>query len=434
MRTKTIIALFAMFAITFANIANAQKYKVVSSNLPSPPVWINGTEQNCIIVSSIATNIEDARTECLNKIKTHIIESIAENIEFSSIEVNEQTSTIDKIEMQSLFKSELTKNAASIPYIKGVSISKALESYWEERKDKKTSQRSFLLAIKYPFSRQEMNKLISEFEKQDMQMWNEYKSLKNKIDSISNFDEIEKSIRSLQTIKEYLFDNVRKSQVENLQKDYHSLYDRIAIITTSEELGKAEIKCYLSGREIEYNKMPKIVSETATEITYKTLGGVSTLTYSYEGCPDDVTGEIKIYYDLNIKKVEHNIYFTPSQAKTKFNVVDVVYISATISHDNTLSDLQCKLKLSTQGYAPFTVKSLELRIPALQVPLLINDLNNKIETDGDAELCVEAAYPIVAKYSRDNLLDILHGEIMYEKGGVSATKKITLPYKILLTN
>ena len=108
--TVTLLALYLAFPAS-------AKVKVVNRSASSEPSWINGTEQQMIIVSSKAPTMEEARQKCLDNIRLQMLDAISQNIEFTSSEISTQYTQNEMLEFRTQFNSELRKQSANIPYI-----------------------------------------------------------------------------------------------------------------------------------------------------------------------------------------------------------------------------------------------------------------------------------------------------------------------------
>lgn len=409
-----------------------QAIKIVSRSADKIPVWMNGTEQGYIITSAIAADIETAKRICLDNIKSQILESVSENIEFSGSEISRQYTINDMTDFRSEFRSELKKQAADIPYIKGVSMSKAEESYWEERYDKVTKHTFFVLSVKYPFPATELRRMIKDFEERDAAMWQIYKEKKDGIGHITSYAGIESAVSALESIKNYFFDRQRREQVAALQGAYISLYKKISLITSVEELGSAKIACMLNGKEIDFGLIPVIRSETATQLQYKAVGGSGVLAYSYDGCPKGSKNEITLTYNIPGNRIVHNVYFTVPRVFNTLKVKGEAAIAGVIDANNAISDISVRITLEAVGYAPYTVKNLRLKLPALMAPVYVEDINEEFNADGVSELRCSSDIPVQAYVKKENRLDILQGELVVVHGGKAEIIKFTQPYKLSL--
>lgn len=425
--------IIAVILITlYIAVPAAAKVKVVDRSAASQPAWVNGTEQQMIIVSSKAPTMEEARQKCLDNIRIQMLDAISQNIEFSSSEISTQYTQNEMMEFRTQFNSELRKQSANIPYIKGVTLAKAIDSYWEERYDKSTRERYFVLSVKYSFPKSELDRLVADFEKRDAEMWQVYKDQKAGYDNITEYEQIEAAVNALNGIKSYFFDTHRRNQVEALQKDYMALYTQINAEVEDQGLGYAKLKFYLGGKQIMLRTIPVMRSQTATELVYSASGETGLLTYAYDACPKGSYNEIKLMWNLPGKRLERDITFTVPRNNNTLRAKGDVYITGMLDEENTISDINVEITFLAEGYAPYTVKRLELKLSALKAPLIIDAIDQTIDRDGEYTLQCSTEAPIIGSDVRYNTLDVLQGTAQIDRGGRQESINITLPYKIMV--
>lgn len=429
MKGKTITIILLALYIAFPVTA---KVKVVNRSASSEPAWINGTEQQMIIVSSKAPTMEEARQKCLDNIRTQILDAISQNIEFTSSEISTQYTQNEMMEFRTQFNSELRKQSANIPYIKGVTLAKAIDSYWEERYDKSTKERYFVLSVKYSFPKAELDELVQEFEKRDAEMWQIYKTQAAVYENISEYEQIETAVNALNGIKSYFFDTHRRNQVESLQKNFLALYPQVNAEVKEQGLGYAKIEFYLGGKKIKLHTVPVMRSQTATELTYSSSGETPFLTYAYDTCPKGSYNEITLMWNLPGKRIEKEITFTVPRNDNTLRAKGEVRITGLLNEENVIYDINLSMTFEASGYAPYTIKRLDLKVPALKAPLIIDAIDQEVDKNGQYTLECSTEAPIIGADVRYNTLDVLQGTAAIEHKGEQTNINIILPYKIMV--
>ena len=227
------LLLVVSLSCSFYSIVDAaQPIKVLDRSASKAPVWLDGTQEEFVITSAIADDLETARNQCLDNVRSKIIESVAQNVQFGT--ESRMAQSIDNsgvADFTDQFTSMLKTQSANIPFIQGISVSKIADFYWEKRMDKKTKEVTYLYAIKYPFPRIELKKMTREFEQRDREMVTRYNTLEQGIDSIASLEQIDRAIEDLNPLISYFFDDVRKQAATSLQVNYRKLYDQIVIET-----------------------------------------------------------------------------------------------------------------------------------------------------------------------------------------------------------
>lgn len=413
-------------AVALCSLSATAQTKVVERSAKKMPVWVDKAEEGYIVVSAIAPSIEAAQTQCMDQVKTRIIESVAQNVQFSTQSTIEQTSGVGGIDaFRDQFSSSLQTQAASVPFIKGVSISKATNSYWEKLQDKETKALSYRYAIQYPFPRLELKKLVLEFEEQDRKMVDRLTELKTALEAVESLEQIDRAIDAIEPLKAYFFDPVRQNEARATQAAYRKLYDQIAIQTVAEELGSARVAFVLGGRQIAASQRPKIKAACATQVKYSTQNNEYTLNYAFDECIEGDASDIALTYRIGSKNVVHKIYFTPVDQTVSVRPVGTVVLLKNAS-DST-EHLTIWVDLKAQNCGELKVNSLTLHLPSVAGPLVIEGIDAQFSGDGTHRL--KAEYGGKVAWSNSFLLPVAKGTVNGTCGGKPFSVHFTLPYK-----
>ena len=289
----------------------AQKYKVIEKSDKKAPVWYESAEAGYIVASSENGNMEEARQQCLESVKRQIVQAIAQNIEFSDSHSVEQVSgTGDRItEFVDRYIAEGSTKAASLPFIKGISLSKVDGSYWEKRQDKKSGKITYCYAIRYPFPESEHQALIAEFEKQDREMEDAVREMEKQVAAVTSVEEIDQCITKMRPLVEYFFDKTRREWAEGVLQDYRKLPASITVESKADGKDACLVSLYLKGRKITTTVMPKLKADCASRLKAVPRGDEIRVTYSSEDCLEDEENYVEMTFRLPGKSLKHKFYF-----------------------------------------------------------------------------------------------------------------------------
>ncbi len=147
---KKIIFLFISIFIISTIALTAQKTKVLEKSSRKAPEWVNALVKDYIIVVGSGESIESAQSNALLKIKERIITSIAENVQTSSEYYRGEKSVNGVSNFVENFETSTKTKSADISFIKGISLNKVEDFYWE--KVSEDGRIRYYYHIKYPFS------------------------------------------------------------------------------------------------------------------------------------------------------------------------------------------------------------------------------------------------------------------------------------------
>ena len=186
---KLKIALLSICLSFITSTISAQSYKIKDSSSKRAPEWFGGMQPGVIITSAISEDIEDAKRQCMDDVRSRIIESVALNVKSSSESNISQTIVNNKVSsFLDDFQSTLQSQAANVPYLTSISHSRVDGYYWEMRVDKESKKSTFLYTIKYPFSDSELRSLVRAFKAQDDRMESHLKEIEDAYSLVSSVD------------------------------------------------------------------------------------------------------------------------------------------------------------------------------------------------------------------------------------------------------
>lgn len=298
-------ALLVLLALT----ASAQKYKIVDRSARKVPSWVNSVTQDYLNVSATGSTIEDAKAAVLSSVKQQIAESIASRIVADSKLSQTDIESGDNYQHQQQLEQSIRSQTAKLPFIGELSLSKASNSYWEERYYKSQQKTEYFYAIQYPFSDFEMKKLVMEFQIYDSKLDEKLSEHENDIYEINSIEDIDKKLTDLRAFQsEFLKEDPRYSKVEALMNNYRKAYDKISL--TFEQKVKGTIICTLSlsGNQISSSQKPMLKSNCATKLSSHYEGNILIINYDDFPCYAEDENYIEIRYRTGNKFLVEKVY------------------------------------------------------------------------------------------------------------------------------
>ncbi|MFI3306389.1 MAG: hypothetical protein R3Y68_07750 [Rikenellaceae bacterium] len=394
------------------------KFKVVESSSKRAPEWHNGASEEFVITSSVSEiSIEDAKRRAVEQIKVKFIESVAQNINYTSMSRIEQRSG-DEESFSDDFKSILLLNSAKLPFISGISESKITDFYWAVSEDRSTDRCNYIYSIKYPLSHAEVNEAVQRFEEIDREKSQELEMLQDILNNLDCVDEIADGATKCEELEGYFFDSTRKSAAASLRKRYLSLYDRICIVTQYEELGSAYIALQIGDRELSTTRPPtaRYDREMIQNLQITPFDGRFEVSYDPTYCDEQIPYTITLSVPVGNRRESHEITFTKSKSEQQRIQPDgVVTLTAQQIENLTLSNIQLNFNLLVEGLpanTPVTVESVTLRVPNLKDEIYCDRVAAKFVGDNRFALTALCSTTIATNGEKSNTtIKLLSGEI-----------------------
>ncbi len=308
MKLKLTLLTLLLAFLTFAS--SAQQSKVIERSAKSLPNWLSTNPKGFLVVEVEAPNMSAAKDKAIEELSTRIVMSVAANVTHSSFAEGKTENNDGRITDKESFGFNTKIAAANIPFIKGISLSEAKDTYWEKCKEKKTDRIFYRYAILYPFPDSQLTQMRKEFEEMDSEKTNKLKSLKENIDKVNSSLQIEQAIADLNELKEYFFDDVRRTEAESVQKNYKHLYKGLTLKADKPKGGKVKVTLQLNGNLFEVTGVPTLKSNCATKLQASPLpnGCGFEITYDDIDCLSDEENWIEINLRMRDTRVVQKIF------------------------------------------------------------------------------------------------------------------------------
>ncbi len=296
------ILLLSAFFITFCSLTYAQNYKIIDRSANKVPQWIYTEPEDCIVVETEAPNLSEAKDRAIEELIRRVITSVALNVEHTSVSKSSfenNNGNVNESE-SSLFNTQTA--AARIPYIKGISLTEARDTYWEKCREKKTNRIFFRYCLLYPLSKNELRKMRDEFHAEDTKKDNQLKELKKNLNNVSSASDIENAVSELEVLKGYFIDNSRRSEAEGLQKNYKQLYKGLTLEVKNKTSNSFDIIVLLDGKPFKVSGIPVLKANCASRLEASPLPDTTGFKITFDNI--DCLEEEDNWIDVNLKMRE----------------------------------------------------------------------------------------------------------------------------------
>lgn len=430
---KRLIWIFC--ALVLAASAGAQT-KVLEKSAKKAPEWLNTAVDDYLVVSVTATSLADAQTKALTEITERIIQAVASNVSVSQTSVLSEVNTNGDIESKDAYSRVAKIKSANLPFLKGISLSKVEDIYWEKVRDKATNEERYGYSVKYPFSEAEQQRLVEEFEKLDAEKVARYKALEQKINDIEAVEEIKSALTELNSLKEYFFDEVRISEVKGLTERYKQLYEALTVTGVFLEEGKYQCRILLDGNPVRVSALPKVTSNCAAQLSVLPSDGAFIISYDAIDCLPEEENFLDIAFRIGGKKLAHKAYIKEAggASTSVFSVVPegklILTADSVVAVDRKIFNINIRLTLNNRGGTAFGLKALELHVPELSAPIVFDDIDAVYKTKGILQVRALAEGTFTALEKKKSALSFVQGSMTLVNPQTGAVERIriSLPY------
>lgn len=402
---KVTLLAILIVVMGFSNSIQAQKVKVIDQSAKKKPNWVGGLEKNFIITMASANSLESAQQNALNNVKEQIISSVAENIRTSSDFYKKESINNNNTNFSEEFTTATQTQAANIPFIKGISLNKVEEYYWEKVGAKKSDKVTFHYYLKYPFTQIQLMRLIAEYEKAESLKTKKLESLINSIDTLGSVEKMSQTIKELEVAADGFIDiDPRRGQANSAIAKTKAILRNIGIETISNTIGEIRVALWVGDKSITTTRKPSVRSNCAKITSVKSKDTEWIIKYTYAECYDDPDNVIQLTFMSSYGKATDKLYFNINADK-----IDI-FVNSDISFT---SNKNCNITINSKYESAFEIEKVVLNF-GKEIPIVFDNLGKTFKGKGthNLDLNIEGGLD-KAKYSSKNH-PLIKGTIHYK--------------------
>lgn len=285
--------------------------KVIESSAKRQPKWIGGMEEGYFIVSAEASSLDDAQEKAITRVREQIISAVATRVHSATSITMHEITTNGSINSRKEMKSELSVEAADIPYLANISPSHAEDFYWAKiRRDDKSTY--YYYHIKYPFSNSKLRMLVDEYEKQQKVINDSLQAFASV--NFADFDDLDQMLLRYTMLKQFAAtlreNDSRQEVVKAIRNTYDQMLARNLHVETLASNRESTRAALLYGtQQLSCSALPKVKSNCLTAIEVKHAADAAVINYDFQtGCYEDEQNWLDIVYTVLGKKYSSRCY------------------------------------------------------------------------------------------------------------------------------
>lgn len=305
---KRLIAFISALLLVGAAVAGE---KVIQSSAKHQPKWIGGMEEGYFIVSAEASSLDAAQEKAITRVREQIISAVATRVHSATSITMHEITTNGSINSRKEMKSQLSVEAADIPYLANVSPSHAEDFYWAKiRRDDKSTY--YYYHIKYPFSNSKLRMLVDDYEKQQKLINDTLQAFASV--NFADFDDLDQMLLRHTMLKQFAAtlreNDSRQEIVRAIRNTYEQMLARNLHVETLSSNRQSTRAALLYGtQQLNCSALPKVKSNCLTAIELKNAANAAVINYDFQtGCYEDEQNWLEIVYTVLGKKYSTRCY------------------------------------------------------------------------------------------------------------------------------
>lgn len=384
MKKRTILFALLLSVIFSSLNLQAQKIKVLEKSEKKKPAWVNNMEPGYVIVTASNKNLEDAQQKTLAKVKEQIISSVAENIQTSSEYFRSENVKNGNTDFSESFETATKTRAADIPFVKGISLTNVEAYYWEHVKEGDAAK--YYYHMKYPFTKEQLQALIKEFEKADQELTDRLEALLNKIPELKSLEEMSQTEKELKALAEGFIDvDPRKDKANVGVAKLKDMLKNVSIVTVNNTIGEIRIVLKVGEKTVTTSRKPKVKSNCAKIIDVRSKQPEWLITYSYDECYEDPDNVVKVEFLTAFSRPKSEFFFNINAEKIDIFVNNDINLTGGTDSDSEISGVNGHISLTSKYASPFEIEKVILNF-GKEAPVIIDGINKIFEGEGKHDL------------------------------------------------
>lgn len=285
--------------------------KVLQSSAKRMPKWVGGMEEGYFIVSAQADALDAAQQKAMTQIREQIVAAIATRVHSATSITMHEVTTNGNIQSKKEMKSQLSVEAADIPYLANVSPSHAADFYWAKvRKDDKSVY--YVYHVKYPFSNSQLRILVDEYEKQQKMINDTLQSFAST--NFADYDDLDQILLRHTQLKQFATslreDDSRRTICDAVRNSYEQMLARnLHVETLASDRQSTRAALLYGTQQLNCSALPKVKSNCLTAIEMQNATNAAVIRYDFQtGCYEDEQNWLDIVYTVLGKKYSTRCY------------------------------------------------------------------------------------------------------------------------------
>lgn len=374
-------------------ISLTAQHRTLESSHRRAPDWVNSLQRNFIIVVAEGENITDAQQKALTYIKEHIVTSVAANVRAESEIISEQAASAGDVTLfLEQFYSTVTTTTGDIPYLHGISVSKAEDYYWERLRHRPSGRVFYKYNIKYPFHEHELDQLVKEFQKRQQKMTDKLNAVIESYDDILSVEDIHAHITELYGYADYFSGSRQQAALNSIEK-FNSLLNNMQIVEAGSRLGELRIKLTADERFFATSQTPHVQSGCAKITSVRQQGNKWVIRYNADFCYDDPNNHIRVSFRFGQYVTRNNFFFDIHEETVDISINEaIVFSSLRTDHERILKS-EALITIYSRYNTGFEINKLIIEFDD-RSPIIINNINKRFEGSGNHELVLIINQPL----------------------------------------
>lgn len=285
--------------------------KVIQSSAKHQPKWIGGMEDGYFIVSAEASSLDAAQEKAITRVREQIISAVATRVHSATSITMHEITTNGSINSHKEMKSQLSVEAADIPYLANVSPSHAEDYYWAKiRRDDKSTY--YYYHIKYPFSNSKLRMLVDDYEKQQKLINDTLQAFASV--NFADFDDLDQMLLRHTMLKQFAAtlreNDPRQEIIRAIRNTYEQMLARnLHVETLSSDRQSTRAALLYGTQQLNCSALPKVKSNCLTAIELRNAANAAVINYDFQtGCYEDEQNWLDIVYTVLGKKYSTRCY------------------------------------------------------------------------------------------------------------------------------
>ena len=375
------------------------------------PKWINSTEKDFIIESGKGSTVAEAKNRAIAGVKESILKSVAEQVTAVSEDNVSQTREGNSYKVSGSYTSSIRTKTARMPFFTGISENKVNAFYWEKIKEKKSGNTFYMYHVKYPFSEDELKRIIMDFEMKQKTTELKISEISDAVDNSSSLDELAGYYREIKAMASELEEG-NKIQADLVVKKIQGMFHSVSYKETGMTPGLLSYILVYGKKQLRASLNPVIKSNCAGNFKTTITSDTILVAYTYNGCFESQLNKVTVDYQIDDISIKHEFPIDITAGKIEFSVINGFHIGEETGDSAQVTGYKLTSGISSKYAAGFRITKILLEIQGGN-PLVFDNLDIPFSGKGVHPLEVAGKTPLKRSFYHTKQGDLVSGSIFF---------------------
>ncbi|MCG8700537.1 MAG: hypothetical protein MI922_20955 [Bacteroidales bacterium] len=299
--------IYSLLISAFIASSALAQFKIVETSNKKKPEWIEGNATGFLVSMG--------NGDLLDKAGQQAFETLRQKIAEQAIQL--MFNDVDYFKNLQLSKEKAKELFSKSTYYCGLSKDKISAYYWERHKDKKAKKEHYTYYIKYPFSKESVEKNINAFAVEH-EINTALERFENDLGHCKTIDEYRKVWEGLMFLSPKVGDgDERREKLDGLMQGLEGKFNNMQVVEMLNIPGKLIVTQMLDDRAVIASRPPTVKMDCGLVMNVENFEDQWIIDYDYSDCSKAKEHKIHVEFDNSFNTITNEFAYDPKDIRAE---------------------------------------------------------------------------------------------------------------------